>query len=274
MKRASKRLINAIIALVVSVIFCIGVCLAWFAVNDNVSGNGLQTQVKGADIVSFNVKAYYLDFNGDDKTTFKLTGTNGGLGGNVTINGTLKDFDKNSNGEFDTSSDGNDEMRSFDPSQNYASAVLFVVSYEIKADSEKNFRIYATYPDTTEHLTANNVFTVVKDSDPENDVYYSSVSNSVFLSEATSEATSEGVVYSYNSSNNKTFVNGDYTKNYPQYLKTGITKEKATDTLYYIMDYDEALFNSLTNLMLTSGGTLSSTLTLDGDVIFGMEEYI
>ena len=267
MKRASKRLIMSIISLVVSVILCIGMCLAWFAMNTDVSGNGLQTQVKGSDIVSFSVNAYYLDFNGDDKTKYIKAET-----GNVTINSELTEFDKNSNGVFNTSANGNDEMRSYDPSRSYASAVLFEVSYEIKADSENTFRIYATCPDTTKHMTEN-VFTVVKDSAPENDAYYSSVSNSVFLSEATSEG-SEVVIYSYNSSNNKTFIDGEYNKNYTQILKTGITKEQATDTLYYIMDYDEALFSSLTNLMLASGGTLSSTLTLDGDVVFGIEEYI
>ncbi|MGN0806266.1 MAG: InlB B-repeat-containing protein, partial [Candidatus Coproplasma sp.] len=264
MKRASKRLISAIIALVASVLLCIGVCLAWFAVNDNVSGNGLQTQVKGGDIVSFNVTAYYLDFKGDDKTNFIKAET-----GNKTINGTLEEFDKNSNGVFDISAGGNDEMRSYDPSKSYASAVLFEVSYEIKADSEKTFRIYASCSDTTEHFTVKNEFTVIKDSDPNNDIYYSSVSNSVFLSEAISEIG----VYSYNSLVNKTFINGDYTKEFTKYLRTGITKENAKCTLYYIMDYDEALFNTLTNKMLNSGGTLISTLSLDGDVIFGMEEY-
>ncbi|MGN1104476.1 MAG: Ig domain-containing protein, partial [Candidatus Coproplasma sp.] len=274
MKRASKRLVMSIIALVASVILCIGMCLAWFAMNKDVSGNGMQTQVKGSDIVSFEVVASYLDFNDSNKTDYKTTDN-----GNVS---TLeKTFDKDDNGVLDLSSDNgsssNDEMRSFDSTKMYSSAVLFTVDYEILAGSDKTFRIYATCPYTTEHMTEN-VFTVIKSTaEGETDTYYSSVSNAVFLT----EASLSGGKYTCKTSGSEAidvkFIKEDYSKYFTRYLKTGIESTSSDantkGTLYYLMDYDEDLFNVLTNAMLTSGGTLNSKIVLDGDVVFGIEEY-
>lgn len=58
--KASARLIKAFIALVVSCVLCIAVCLAWFAQNEKVDANGMQTMVFDGDMGEFKVKAYHL----------------------------------------------------------------------------------------------------------------------------------------------------------------------------------------------------------------------
>lgn len=63
--KVTKRLIGAIGALIVSVVLCIGVCLAWFASNDDVNGNGLSSSVHDEDISEFVVSAYSLTKNAD-----------------------------------------------------------------------------------------------------------------------------------------------------------------------------------------------------------------
>lgn len=69
--KASKRLLKAIAALVASLVLCVGVCLAWFAVNGKVSANDAAASVKDINIKSFRVKAYNLTpAEGDDPDLF------------------------------------------------------------------------------------------------------------------------------------------------------------------------------------------------------------
>lgn len=59
--KASKRLIQAIVALIVSLVLCIGVCFAWFALNGKVDATGLNNAVRGINIKTLEVKVYRLD---------------------------------------------------------------------------------------------------------------------------------------------------------------------------------------------------------------------
>lgn len=267
MRRASKRLIHAIIALVASVILCIGACLAWFAMNSEVSGNGLQTQVKSGDIVSFEVQAYYLDFNGSNTQNYIKAET-----GNV--DALDKVFDNNAEnkgtlGKLDTFEDSkNDEMRPYDSSKTYASAVLFEVSYVLNEDTDidKKFRIYVTCPTAIDDYMSENVFNVLSAG---NNTYKSSVSNAVSIF----SATSENNVYT-TSGTGTTFIENDKTKSFKKVLANNISISGGTSKiLYYVMDYDSTLFDTLSTKMLELGGTLNSELLLYGDVIFGIEEY-
>ena len=58
--KVSARLIKAIIALAVSVVLSIGVCLAWFVTNGNVDADGLDSFIKSTNISDFKITAYYL----------------------------------------------------------------------------------------------------------------------------------------------------------------------------------------------------------------------
>ncbi|MGN1373158.1 MAG: InlB B-repeat-containing protein [Candidatus Coproplasma sp.] len=282
MKRASKKLINAIIALVVSVILCIGVCLAWFSMNSDVSGNGLQTQVKSGDIVDFKVTAYYLDYDTNAYSVAK---------GNFTLNGTTITVDYNDDKIINTlssESDGTkkDVMRPYSVSGGYTTAVLFKIDYEIVDGSTKKFRIFAEC-DKDSRLK-------VTDEDKD-DNFISYLSNTVTFISATQSATASGTstfaegtdttpdyTYTYTENADATaFVGGVglREKDFNIGLKEGIEDTDKTDgtnfsgTEYFIMDYEKERFTYISSLLLESGGGLNSGLTLTGDISIGIEEY-
>lgn len=286
MKRASKRLINAIIALVASVILCIGVCLAWFAMNNNVSGEGMQTQVKSGDIVDFNVTAYYLNY---DNNSYSVTE------GNFTLNGKDIEVDHNNDKIINTltsesgGSTQKDEMRPYSVSGGYTTAVLFKVDYEIVDGSQKKFRIFAEC-DKNSRLK-------VTDEDKDGN-FTSYLSNAVTFFSATQSATQSGTStfaagddttldYTYTTGAESTaFVGGVglREKSFHIDLSKGITitslgegKKNSNgnyeNTEYFIMDYEKERFTYISSLLLESGGGLNSGLTLTGDITLGIEEY-
>lgn len=270
MRRASKRLIHAIIALVASVILCIGACLAWFAMNNEVCGNGLQTQVKSGDIVSFEVEAYYLDFNGSNTQNYIKAET-----GNV--DALDKVFDNNAEnkgtlGKLDTFEDSkNDEMRPYDPSKAYASAVLFKVEYEIEDGSSKTFRIFA-------ECDEDSLLNVERVGETTN--FTSGLSNTVTFVSATQYGTAPNYTYTQTVNANPTaFVGGVglREKSFHLNLKGGIADTEAEGnykgTDYFIMDYEKERFAYISSLLLKNGGGLNSSLTLTGDIALGIEEY-
>lgn len=270
MRRASKRLIHAIIALVASVILCIGACLAWFAMNNEVCGNGLQTQVKSGDIVSFEVEAYYLDFNGSNTQNYIKAET-----GNV--DALDKVFDNNAEnkgtlGKLDTFEDSkNDEMRPYDPSKAYASAVLFKVEYEIEDGSSKTFRIFA-------ECDEDSLLNVERVGETTN--FTSGLSNTVTFVSATQYGTAPNYTYTQTDGANPTaFVGGVglREKSFHLNLKGGIADTEAEGnykgTDYFIMDYEKERFAYISSLLLKNGGGLNSSLTLTGDIALGIEEY-
>ncbi|MGN0808035.1 MAG: beta strand repeat-containing protein [Candidatus Coproplasma sp.] len=281
MRRASKRLIMSIIALVASVILCIGVCLAWFAMNNEVSGNGMQTQVKSGDIVDFNVTAYYLNY---ETNAYSVTN------GNFELNGIPVTVDYNNDkiiNTLSTESEGTkkDVMRPYSVSGGYTTAVLFKVEYEIVDGSSKKFRIFAEC-DEDSRLK-------VTDED-EDDNFTSYLSNTVtFVSAAQSETASGTSTFAAGSDTtpNYTYTAGaDVTafvggvslreKTFHIGLKEGLEDTNKTDgenysgTEYFIMDYEKERFTYISSLLLESGGGLNSGLTLTGDITLGIEEYI
>ncbi|MGN0812896.1 MAG: Ig-like domain-containing protein [Candidatus Coproplasma sp.] len=283
MKRASKRLINAIIALVASVILCIGMCLAWFAMNNDVSGNGMQTQVKSGDIVDFKVTAYYLNY---DNNAYSVTE------GNFTLNGNDIEVDHNNDKIINTltsesgGSTQKDVMRPYSVSGEYTTAVLFKVEYEIVDGSEKKFRIFAEC-DENSRLKVSPVENSTTD-------FTSYLSNTVNFVSATQSATPSGTStfaegddttpdYTYTAGAESTaFVGGVglREKSFHIGLKDGIEDTNKTDgnnytdIEYFIMDYEKERFTYISSLLLESGGGLNSSLTLTGDVVLGIEEYI
>ncbi len=88
--KATKRLFKAIIALVASLVLCIGVCLAWFASNGDVDANGLNESIRSINITKFEIEAYELTFvdtktvGGKSVTTYTV-GDSAGTTGGVTM---------------------------------------------------------------------------------------------------------------------------------------------------------------------------------------------
>ncbi len=280
LKKASKRLMSAIIALVVSIILCVGVCLAWFAVNNQVDGNGMNSQFRGDDLISFTVTPYYLDKPNKEATDYNIA-SNGNIGVIV---------DNDNNGVID---DG-DAMRPFSLGELYTTAVLLKFDYVIDEASTKTFRIFAecpcplpeTIPETKAPQDAITRLAVVNDGA---DAFKSNLSNAATFAKATATVDADGkptVCSEEKGSDGKAiytpFVNNGHEKSFKLPFYDGIDRTKLTanqttgnleGTSYVIMDYDSDRFAYLSALMLESGGSLSSKLNLLGDITFVMEEY-
>lgn len=257
-KHTSKKLVLAIVALVVSVVVCVGACLAWFALNEKVSGNGLNFELRGDDLVSFNVTAYYLEY---DAVTASYTLAESGNHGDI-----LNDVDQNANGIINAE----DKMRPYGVGVSYTTAVLFKMDYEFKSDSEKDFRIFCECPTSTR-------LSVVRTPELGDDDFNSSLSNAIKFENAEKSNSS----YALNGQKN-TFVDSNYEQCFHVDFYDGINAQNTQDkneagncvgTRFVVMDYDGDRFAYLSSLLLENGGGLSSGLELLGDLLFGIEEY-
>ena len=266
-KKASKRLISAILALIASVLLCIGVCLAWFAVNNDVRGDGLQTQINSNEVVGFNVTAYFLDYSSLNKTYSIVNGNKDII---KDANGNVITVDYNSDTIINSDGNNKDVMRPFSLSGEYTTAVLFKIDYEILGSSENNFRIFAQCPDTSR------IKVTPVDGSPNN--FTSSLSNTVKFVQVQKSGDDYGAL-----TGKQTFVNELYEKTFHISLFDGINADSLdgkkngsgnyADTKYVIMDYERDRFTYISSLLLESGGGLNSGLTLLGDITLGIEEY-
>jgi hypothetical protein len=67
--KITKRLLNSILCLVLSLALFAGVCYAWFVASSDANIEGIFSGVSDPDIQEFSVNAYYLDYvNASDKT--------------------------------------------------------------------------------------------------------------------------------------------------------------------------------------------------------------
>lgn len=256
-KRASKKLVLAIISLAVSVVVCVGACLAWFALNQKVSGNGLNFELRGDDLISFNVTAYYLEY--DLETDSYCLASNGNH------EDIISEVDQNANGVINA----NDKMRPYGVAINYTTAVLFKMDYEFKDSSEKLFRIFCECPISTR-------LSVVRATEQE-DYFNSSLSNAIKFENVTQSGSS----FLLNGQKN-TFVDANHEQCFHVDFYDGISAQNTVDknsdgnrvgTKFVVMDYDGDRFAYLSSLLLENGGGLSSGLELLGDLLFGIEEY-
>ena len=256
--RASKKLIISIVCFAVSVVFCLGLCLAWFAINDKVGGEGSKVSAIGSDIVRFDVNVYYLDSSG---TGFVKADT-----GNV--KGLLQDYNVDDGEDGKLTSD-KDEMRPYGAlGAKFATAVLFEIEYEIIVSS-KTYRIFASNTSET--------FGVKKNENKE-DSFDSALSNVIGYY----NATLNNSLYSKVNANADalTFVDENYNKNSFITLKKNITPNTAdgktghyVGEALFIMDYIDDPFLYLSSLMIQEGGSLNSRLLFDGDLTISMETY-
>lgn len=255
--KASKKLITSLISFALSLVLCVGVCLAWFAVNNKVGSDGSKLGVRNSDIVRFEVTVHYLN------------GVTGGYrqasNGNVTGTGTV-----DINGDGDLVSE--DRMRPYGGLGNtFATAVLFEIDYEI-VQSSKNYRIYASCP-AESGLT-------VEPLDDEKTNFESALSNTVGFYGVKVSGEGGNAVFSKSSNKADTFIDNDNGKQNIIMLKEKIvpsTVDEETGNYvgktYVIMDYMPESFIYLSSLMIGAGGSLQSKLSMTGDLTVNIEVY-
>ena len=253
--RVSKRLITAIIGFVLSVVLCLGICLAWFAMNKHADSGGSSVSINNGEIVRFDVNVYYLNTASGG---FIKAST-----GNVAVeNGTV---DHETQGKIDEG----DNMRPYGGfGNNYATAVLFDIEYEIRV-SDKSYRIFASCPKENGDLSVTPI-------DETKNSFTSDLSNVVGFY----NAKETGAYYNKTTNSADTFLQSDFRKIFNVSLKNNIVPNTANGSngnfegrVLFIMDYMQAPFNLLSTLMASEGGRLDSRLVFNGDLTISIETY-
>lgn len=268
--KPTKKLLTAIICLIVSLALCVWACFAWFTVNHAVRSDAIASDVVGSDIVSFDVNAYYLDRSSDGGYVTAPDGDMHNGSAILTLTGGNIHVDDGNDGAL---SGEDDKMRPYGGSDDYATAVLFVIDYSLKTSAVKNYRITAS--------CTSSLVTVSKVSE---DSYESGLSNVVyFTNDLSSSAQSDGYGVTVNDgyATKVLYDSGTNRKNTKITLLDGIQPETANGsdagryngTAFVLMDYYKDAFTYISSLMLQNGGSLSSSLSFNGDLIIGIEEY-
>lgn len=252
--KATKRLVKAVAALVASVILCIGVCLAWFAVNDNVDANGLNSSVAGENITKFNVSAYSLSENGDGYTIGEKVQGNGSV--------VMEAYGSELDGTRKTT------------------ALLLEISYDCK---DKTFRIQAE---------CNKKYGFEGQTPNDDDTFVCYLSDAVeIFKNVTVTKNGENIVGGTVSKGGagETFTEEKTTTDENGAEETLIIKNglliadgitKGSGAKYCIIDYSEYNIMRLYALAADSGGGISSTINFsfgtqdEKDIVFYMEETV
>ncbi|MDE6374092.1 MAG: hypothetical protein K2L72_06285, partial [Clostridia bacterium] len=238
--KATKRLLSAVAALVASIVFCVGVCLAWFAITEKVDGNGMHSEVRGINIQTFTVTAY------------KLTETDG-----VYIKG-------------DALTGSAVRMESYGGLNPATTALLLEISYSFYTVEGKNYNVYAK---------CNKAVQSVSPVEGGDDLFECNLSDAVRICEATVEGSSvtlsDGEAKSFFSVEET--ADGSETVKSDMLLNgRGLSDGTGDQTvkLYFVIDYYDLYVNELYALILNNGGTLNSAITFTGedDIGFYMQE--
>ncbi len=244
--RASKRLVMAIIGFVLSLALCLGMCLAWFAISEEVDSKGAAIRMDDEDFVC-EVNAYYLD-NTDAENVY-VKGK-----GNVTVGAEVLEVDDGNDGEL---SSDKDKMRPYGSVENFATAVLYEVKYTIKRESG-TYRIAATCDSDT--------ISVTRKPDAV-DVFDSDLSNVVGYYQAGANSNAENRFKRSDDHSAIMFYKVDNTKEQKLELEGGIGYNGGKEVVaYFIMDYMDFPFVKLSNEMVQHEGTLNSRLDFAGDL--------
>lgn len=258
--KASKKLITAILSFVLSLVLCVGVCLAWYSANRKVGAGSPSVGLVEGDIISFTVNAYYLD---TATGGYKKADT-----GNVAFEGGFETGAEHVDADTFGLLEDDDFMRPYGViGSPFATAVLFEIEYELRT-SKTSYRIFASCP-------ANSALDV-EDTD-EDDIYTSGLSNAVgYYGVNVSESED---TYSKAGEAVDRFVQ-DNAKNNVVVLEKEIVPEKANNErgnhvgkIYVIMDYIPENFIYLSSLIISKGGTLNSGLMLTGDLSISISSY-
>lgn len=132
--KATKRLVKALMALVASIILCIGVCLAWFATNGKVEANDMNSNIKSTNIIQFDIEAYEL--------TDKKTHTSDGNSVTTFIVGNKKDGASIVMAEYGGLVNAS------------VTALLLKFTYKFDDNLNKNYAVYADCESTRGAITS------------------------------------------------------------------------------------------------------------------------
>jgi hypothetical protein len=249
------RILKSTIALIISLAFCALTVFAWFTNNSHV-GSNLDAGLVSADISEFSVSAYYL--NGDKSGYTKAVAFGGNKdenGRNITSGGVNISVDKNGDGRLASQ----DNMRPYGIGGS-ATAVLFVINY-VALTTDKSYTITAS----------GNADLMVNSSGGTN--FYSYLSNAVNFVAASVIYSGGKAIYVPQSGTPCGFLYNDgsgYEKN--ESINIVNSLPSGTGTAYIIMDYDAQAFAYLYALILQSDGDLNAQLSLNGDIVIGIQE--
>lgn len=239
--KASIRLIKALVALAASLVLCIGVCFAWFAMNNNVYANGLRSQVNDVNIKSFTVTAYSLKNKrvSSGTMTYKVDAP-------VTAD-----------------NDGGVKMEAYGNLWGRETALLLEFKYEFSENLGKNYAIYAelekTIGEVIENETAGTEYDFVCDLSLATEFYGAVVAGG----EATEGASVTRYAALTADANNENRVN----------LNGGSASESDdVFTFYCIIDYDAGNMDSLYLKVCELGGSIFSKMLFKDDIDFYMQE--
>lgn len=238
--KASVRLVKALIALVVSLVLCIGVCLAWFAFNDDVDANGLNPQIKSVNIKTFTVTAYSLKDKrvSSGTTTYKVVAPV-------------------------TPDDSGVKMEAYGNLWGRETALLLEFKYTFSENLGKNYAIYAelakTIGEVIENETTGTDFDYVCDLSSATEFYGATV--------AGGEA-SEGASVTRNAA-----LTANADNEHVINLNGGNASETDDEfTFYCIIDYDADNMDSLYMKVCELGGSIWSKMLFKDDIEFYMQE--
>lgn len=252
--KTSARLIKAFIALVVSCVLCIAVCLAWFAQNEKVDANGMQSMVFDGDIQDFTVTAYRLvKVNENDNTNFKV------------------------HSKYDEGSAV--EMPAYgkldDPSIPYTTAVLLEVTfngndknYTIRADCNTKYGFFGPAVADTFNCYLSDAVEIFKT------VTVAKDGENVVCGTATVSGAGEKFTYEETET-----VNGETkTVTKKQNMTLVENYSGSSGAFYYIINYSEENITKLYQLAADNGGGISSAINFnfgsngEKDIVFYIQE--
>lgn len=239
--KATKRLVKALIALVASVILCIGVCLAWFATNGETDATGMKSHIKSTNIIKFEIEAYKLT-NKSTETTGEQTVTSYTVG--EKIEGTSI------------------EMVEYGGLvNNSVTALLLKFTYTFDEELNKNYGIYADCKNTRGEIGSV--------GEKENMVLNCALSSVVDFYDI-GEIEVGTTVTQTTEKHGEDVPDTDGTL-IP--LKDGITDSVKSGTFYCIIDYNEnEIFTQYYKALSIEGTSLSTPMDFLSDIEFYMGE--
>lgn len=237
--KASKRLITAIIALVVSVILCVGVCFAWFLQNSKVDANGIDPGIRSTNITAFSVTAISLSGkttstqNGQSVTTYTV-------GSAVSNKSAL--------------------MAPYGNMDNEETALLLEFKFTFAANLGKNYGIFAHL----QRRIGESKVQVIPDTESLDYDFKCDLSSATGFYGAEVSGTTVTLGAKINGVNaNLVSLNGGAATD-------GIVKSELT--FCCIIDYEETAIDLLYRTAGDMGGEIWSQMRFDNDIDFYMEE--
>lgn len=234
--KASKRLVTAIIGFVLSLVLCIGVCLAWFAINGEVDANGLNSGMRGINITQFSVTAYTLK---DRKTANGVT--------TFTL------------GEEATVVDDAVKMENYGNLFGRETALLLEFSYDFDKALGSNYGIFAEFTKTIED---------------ENGVVENPESNGNFLSDLSAATAFYGASLAAGTGG-ATVVTQSAGLTADESERVNLNNSAATDEhagtvekFYCIIDYDQQKISDLYLRVTFLGGSIWSQIEFNYNMLF------